>query len=44
MNIVRLWTDKIESGEKKFHEAPAKLKPQIKDLLIAEGHGDLVDE
>lgn len=44
MNIVRLWTDKVENHEKAFHEVPRGLKAQVKDLLIAEGHGDLIDE
>ena len=44
MRIVRLWTDLVENHEKAYHEVPRGLKEQVKALLIAEGHGDLIDE
>lgn len=42
--LARLWADKIESGEKKFHETPRRLKDQVRQILIDEGHEDLIDE
>ena len=42
--IAQLWADKIIAGEKKYHETPARLKPQVKQILIDTGHEDLIDE
>jgi hypothetical protein len=42
--MARLWADQIIAGKKKFHETPAKLKPQVRQILIDEGHEDLIDE
>ena len=42
--IARLWADKIIAGKKAYHEVPAKLKPAVKQILIDEGHEDLIDE
>ena len=42
--IAQLWAEKIIAGEKKFHETPAKLKNQVRQILIDTGHADLIDE
>ena len=42
--IAKLWTKKIIAGEKTFTEVPARLKPQVKELLIEAGRPDLVTE
>ena len=42
--IAQLWAEKIIAGEKKYHETPARLKPQVKQILIDTGHVDLIDE
>lgn len=42
--IAQLWADKIIAGEKMYHETPARLKPQVKQILIDTGHEDLIDE
>lgn len=42
--IAKLWTKKIIAEEKTFAEVPARLKPQVKELLIEAGRTDLVTE
>lgn len=42
--MARLWANQIITGKKKFHETPAKLKEQVRQILIDEGHADLIDE
>ena len=42
--IARLWCQEIIAEHKKYHEAPAKLKPAIRNLLIEAGRPDLIDE
>ena len=42
--IAKLWAKKIIAGEKIFAEVPARLKSQVKELLIEAGRSDLVTE
>ena len=42
--MARLWANQIIAGKKKFHETPSKLKEQVRQILIDEGHADLIDE
>ena len=42
--IAKLWAKKIIAGEKVFAEVPARLKPQVKELLIEAGRPDLITE
>ena len=42
--IAKLWTKKIIAGEKTFAEVPARLKSQVKELLIEAGRPDLITE
>ena len=42
--IAKLWAKKIIAGEKTFAEVPARLKSQVKELLIEAGRSDLITE
>ena len=42
--IAKLWTDRIIAGDKTFAQVPAKLKEQVRQLLIDSGHEDLIIE
>jgi hypothetical protein len=42
--IAKLWAKKVIAGDKTFADVPAKLKEQVKEILIAEGRADLVTE
>lgn len=35
--VARLWARKIENGEKMFDETPARLKDEVKEILIENG-------
>ena len=39
--IAKLWAEQIMNGKKTFAQVPAKLKEQVKELLIAQGMGNL---
>lgn len=42
--IAKLWAEKIIAGDKTFQQVPAKLKAQVRQLLIESGHEDLIVE
>lgn len=42
--IAKLWADKIIAGEKTFQQVPAKLKAQVRQVLIERGREDLAVE
>ena len=39
--IAKLWAEQIINGKKTFEQVPAKLKEQVKEILIARGMGNL---
>ena len=39
-----LWTQQIILGKKTFKQVPAKLKGQVRELLIDSGCEDLIEE
>ena len=39
-----LWTQQIILGKKTFKQVPAKLKDQVRELLIDSGCEDLIEE
>ena len=39
--IAKLWAEQIINGKKTFELVPAKLKEQVKEILIARGMGNL---
>ena len=41
--IAKLWAEQIINGKKTFEQVPAKLKEQVKEVLIERGREDLVD-
>lgn len=40
--IARLWADRIESGERKLSECPAKLLAEVTAIILADGY--IIDE
>lgn len=36
--IARLWTDRIESGDKKLSDCPEKLYNEVVALILADGY------
>jgi len=42
--VARLWARKIENGEKIFDETPARLKDEVKEILIENGFMEPDDE
>ena len=42
--VAKLWYEQIVAGKKKFHETPAKLKEAVRQILINNGHEELIDE
>lgn len=42
--IAMLWTQQIILGKKTFAQVPAKLKEQVRELLIDSGCEDLIIE
>lgn len=42
--IAMLWAQKIIYGKKTYAEVPAKLKAQVKEILIESGLEDLIVE
>ena len=41
--MAMLWAQQIMLGKKTFEQVPAKLKDQVRELLIDSGCGDLAD-
>lgn len=41
--IANLWALKIIDGSKTFEQVPAKLKPQVKQILIEKGWPELAE-
>ena len=42
--MAMLWAQQILLGKKAFAQVPAKLREQVRELLIDSGCGDLVEE
>ena len=42
--MAMLWCQQIMLGKKVFSQVPAKLKEQVRELLIDSGCADLVEE
>lgn len=42
--IAKLWAEKIIAGDKTFQQVPAKLKAQVRQVLIERGREDLAVE
>ena len=42
--MAMLWCQQIMLGKKTFAQVPAKLKEQVRELLIDSGCGDLAEE
>lgn len=42
--MAMLWCQQIILGKKTFKQVPAKLKEQVRELLIDSGCEDLIDE
>ena len=42
--MAMLWAQQIMLGKKTFAQVPAKLKEQVRELLIDSGCEDLIDE
>lgn len=40
--VARLWANQIIKGNKYFEEVPTGLKDKVRDILIAEGHEELI--
>lgn len=40
--IARLWATQIEHGLRTFQQVPARLKGAVREILIANGHEDLI--
>ena len=41
--IAKLWAEQVMNGKKTFEQVPAKLKEQVKALLIEYGMGNLAE-
>lgn len=39
--IAKLWAEQVINNKKTFEQVPAKLKEQVKEILIARGMGNL---
>lgn len=42
--MAMLWAQQIMLGKKTFAQVPAKLRDQVRELLVDSGCGDLVEE
>lgn len=42
--MAKVYASLIIKGKKAFHEVPEELKPAVREILIASGHEDLIDE
>ncbi len=42
--MAMLWCQQIMLGKKSFNQVPAKLKEQVRELLIDSGCADLVED
>lgn len=42
--MAELWAKKIILGEKTYSEVPRLLKAKVRDILIAAGREDLIDD
>ena len=42
--LAMLWANQIILGKKTFSQVPAKLKAQVREILIDAGCEDLIDE
>ena len=42
--LAMLWAIQIINGKKTFSQVPAKLKDQVREILIDAGCEDLIDE
>ena len=42
--MAKVYASLVIKKKKAFHEVPAELKPEVREILIASGHGDLIDE
>ena len=42
--LAMLWANQIILGKKSFSQVPAKLKEQVRELLIDAGCEDLIEE
>ena len=42
--LAMLWAIQIINGKKSFAQVPAKLKDQVREILIDAGCEDLIDE
>ena len=42
--LAMLWANQIILGKKTFSQVPAKLKPQVREILIDAGCEDLIEE
>lgn len=41
--IAKLWANRIIAGSKLYKDVPAKLKEQVKEILVEMGHADLAN-
>lgn len=42
--IAKLWANRIIVGLKTYNDVPAKLKEQVKEILVDLNHSDLIIE
>lgn len=42
--MAKVYASLVIKGKKAFHEVPEDLKPEVREILIAGGHEDLIDE
>ena len=40
--VAKLWANRIIAGLKKYEDVPAKLKDEVKEILIELGHAELI--
>lgn len=42
--MAKVYASLVIKGKKAFHEVSAELKPAVRQILIDDGHEDLIDE
>ena len=42
--MVKFWHDAIVAGKRHFSQTPAKLKADVRAMLIETGHESLIDD
>lgn len=42
--MARIYANLIESGQRTYKQVPDRMKPTVKEILIADGHPELVVE